>query len=270
LPQTGELGRDGPYKAAPCRGERDFDGLVRLHNLPPVSFFHAHLAIVKFLLRGQYAGMTVTAKAKGRHHHGALRRALLDAVAEIVIEDGPEAVTLRECARRAGVSHAATAPHFGDKRGLLTAFATEGETRLAETMLAALDTLPGGSPPEARLAAIGRGYIAFARNWPAHFRLKCRANLIDRTNREWCEAAERPFALLSEALDAVAPDLDARARRARLTLAWASVHGFTALRAEGSGSDLWWPEERATMVAEDLLALIVSACTSPAPTRQTE
>ncbi|MFY8155569.1 MAG: hypothetical protein ACOVLI_01750, partial [Rhabdaerophilum sp.] len=62
----------------------------------------------------------------------------------------------------------------------------------------------------------------------------------------------------------------ARARRARLTLAWASVHGFCALRAEGSGSDLWRPEERAAAVAEDLLALIVSACTSPAPTRQTE
>jgi len=44
--------------------------------------------------------MAVTTKARGRHHHGALRRALLDAVAEIVLETGPEAVTLRECARR--------------------------------------------------------------------------------------------------------------------------------------------------------------------------
>ena len=67
--------------------------------------------------------MTVTPKCRGRHHHGDLRRALLDAVAEIVLAAGPEAVTLRECARRAGVSHSAAAPHFGDKRGLLTAFA---------------------------------------------------------------------------------------------------------------------------------------------------
>lgn len=257
-------------RAPPCGGEEGLAGRAQFSNLPTESLSHAYLAIVKFLLCGQYDLMTVTAKVKGRHHHGALRRALLDAVAEIVLEDGPEAVTLRECARRAGVSHSAAAPHFGDKRGLITAFATEGETRLAESMLTALGALPEEAGPEARLAAAGRGYIAFARSWPAHFRLMGRGNLIDRTNRDWCEAAERTFALLSEALDAVAPDLDARARRARLTLAWASVHGFCALRAEGSGSDLWRPEERAAAVAEDLLALIVSACTSPAPTRQTE
>ncbi|MBX9700120.1 MAG: TetR/AcrR family transcriptional regulator, partial [Acetobacteraceae bacterium] len=58
--------------------------------------------------------MAVTRKRHGQHHHGDLRRALLDAVAELVLEVGPDAVTLRECARRAGVSHSAAAPHFGD------------------------------------------------------------------------------------------------------------------------------------------------------------
>ncbi|MCZ8146434.1 MAG: helix-turn-helix domain containing protein, partial [Roseomonas sp.] len=134
--------------------------------------------------------MTVTAKAKGRHHHGALRRALLDAVAEIVLEDGPEAVTLRECARRAGVSHSAAAPHFGDKRGLLTAFAAEGETRLAGAMHTMLDALPEGAGPEARMAATGRGYIAFARTCPAYFRLMCRTDLIDQADPAWRAEAE--------------------------------------------------------------------------------
>jgi len=228
-----------------------------------VSMSHAGVTIVKLSVSHQIGGMTVIAKLKGRHHHGALRRALLDAVAEIVLEDGPEAVTLRECARRAGVSHSAAAPHFGDKRGLLTAFAAEGEARLAGAMHMMLDALPEGAGPEARMAATGRGYIAFARACPAHFRLMSRGDLIDQTDPAWRAEAERTFALLTEAMEAVSPNLDARARRARLTLAWAGVHGYCSLIAEGVGGDLWKPEERAAEVAEDLIALIVAACATP-------
>lgn len=207
--------------------------------------------------------MSVTPKAKGRHHHGALRDALLAAVAEIVLEAGPEAVSLRECARRAGVSHSAAAPHFGDKRGLLTAFAIEGEQRLAQAMRDAMAALPAGADAPARLAATGRGYIAFARANPAHFRLMFRAELINRADPAWQQAVGAAFAILSEAMVAVAPGLEARALRARLTLAWAGVHGFCTLRAEGAGGALWSPEDRAAEVAEDLLALIVAACAAP-------
>jgi len=101
--------------------------------------------------------ISVTPKAKGRHHHGALRDALLGAVAEIVLEHGPEAVTLRECARWAGVSDSAATPHFGDKRGLFTAFAAEGEQRLAAAMEWALAALPEGAGAADRLAATGCG-----------------------------------------------------------------------------------------------------------------
>jgi AcrR family transcriptional regulator len=205
--------------------------------------------------------MSVTPKAEGRHHHGALRRALLDALGEIVLERGPDAVTLRECARRAGVSHSAAAPHFGDKRGLLTAFAVEGEGRLAQAMEDALAALPAEAGPAARLAATGRGYIAFARASPAHFRLMFRADLLDRTDPAWREATGRAFTLLSDAMAALVPGMDAGTRRARLALAWSGVHGFCALRAEGSGGDLW-----TTDVAEDLVALIVAACAAPTRT----
>jgi AcrR family transcriptional regulator len=209
--------------------------------------------------------MPVLPKAEGRHHHGALRRALLDAVAEIVREQGPEAVTLRECARRAGVSHSAAAPHFGDKRGLLTAFATEGAERLAAAMRAALAALPAGADAAARLAATGRGYIAFARAHPAHFRLMFRSDLIGREDAAWRAASPAPFRLLAEAMEAVAPGMDARERRARLTLAWAGVHGFCTLRAEGAGPELWPSEPRAREAAEDMLALIVAACAVRSP-----
>jgi AcrR family transcriptional regulator len=223
------------------------------------------LTVVKFCPQGQDRSMPVTPKAEGRHHHGALRRALLDAVAEIVLERGPEAVTLRECARRAGVSHSAAAPHFGDKRGLLTTFAAEGEERLAAAMRAALAALPEGAEPAARLAAAGRGYIAFARANPAHFRLMFRAELLDRTDLAWREAGQHSFAILAAAMEALVPGMDPRQRRARLTLAWAGVHGYCTLRAEGVGADLWTPEARAAEAAEDMLALIVAACAAPTP-----
>src|SRR6186713_342124 len=60
------------------------------------------------------------------YHHGDLPRALLEAAVEAIAEVGPAAVSLRDLARRAGVSHAAPAHHFGDKAGLLTALAIEG------------------------------------------------------------------------------------------------------------------------------------------------
>jgi AcrR family transcriptional regulator len=199
--------------------------------------------------------MSVTPKAEGRHHHGALREALLQAVAEIVLERGPDAVTLRECARRAGVSHSAAAPHFGDKRGLLTAFAIEGEGRLVAAMRAELAGLPDGADAAARLGATGRGYVAFAGRNPAHFRLMFRAELIDRDDPAWRDAVGGSFAILSDAMEALVPGLDARARRARLALAWAGVHGFCTLRAEGAGGGMWTQE-----AAEDVVALLVAAC----------
>ncbi|MBU8537217.1 TetR/AcrR family transcriptional regulator [Falsiroseomonas tokyonensis] len=204
--------------------------------------------------------MSVTPKARGRHHHGDLRRALLDAVAEIVQESGPEAVTLRECARRAGVSHSAATPHFGDKRGLMTAFATEQSQRLREAMEAAVAALPAEAHPAEHLAATGRGYMAFVRDNPAHFRLMFRTDLIDTADPAWAEASSRARDPLDTAMRALVPGADDRAMRARLALAWAGVHGFCTLRAEAPRSDLWYPPPREAEVAEDLLALLLAAC----------
>jgi AcrR family transcriptional regulator len=202
--------------------------------------------------------MTLTPKARGRHHHGDLRRALLDAVAEIVLEAGPEAVTLRECARRAGVSHSAAAPHFGDKRGLLTAFATERSDRLRAAMEAAVAALPPGADAHAVLAATGHGYLAFARDNPAHFRLMFRTELIDTADPAWRQAATSARLPLDRAMAALLPAADARTLRARLALAWAAVHGFCTLRTELPANPFWTPD-----VAEDLIDLLVRACALP-------
>ena len=207
--------------------------------------------------------MTATPKPKGRHHHGALRRALLDAVVDIVLEAGPDAVSLRECARRVGVSHSAAAPHFGDLRGLLTSFATEGSLRLAQAMRDAVAALPPDADARARLAATGRGYMVFARNNPAHFRLMFRTDLVNMADTALQEAEQASWAPLAEAMAGHVPGADGRALRARLALAWAAIHGFCSLRAEGAGGDLWNPEDRAQEVADDLIALILAACAMP-------
>lgn len=87
--------------------------------------------------------------AKAPYHHGDLRRAVMAAAATLIAEEGVEAVSLREVARRTGVSHAAPAHHFGDERGLFTAIAAEGHDLLA-------DALAGG-PPDAPAPPQGTG-----------------------------------------------------------------------------------------------------------------
>jgi AcrR family transcriptional regulator len=69
------------------------------------------------------------------YHHGDLRRAVLDAAVAAIAESGPAALSLRDLARRAEVSHAAPAHHFGDKAGVLTALAAEGYALLADALL---------------------------------------------------------------------------------------------------------------------------------------
>src|SRR5262249_42865731 len=72
------------------------------------------------------------------YHHGRLRAALLTEAERVLREDGIEALSLRELARRAGVSHAAPRRHFTDRQALLDALAEAGFTRLADEMHAAI------------------------------------------------------------------------------------------------------------------------------------
>jgi AcrR family transcriptional regulator len=105
------------------------------------------------------------AKTPPPYHHGNLRKALLDAAVALISEAGPQAFTLREAARRAGVSHNAPYRHFASKDELLAAVAAEGFERLAAAMRRA--TATGKSPLE-RLELCGCGYVEFALRWPHH------------------------------------------------------------------------------------------------------
>lgn len=93
------------------------------------------------------------------YHHGRLRAVLLAEAEQTLREDGIEALSLRDLARRAGVSHAAPRRHFADRQALLDALAEAGFTRLAGEVSAAIDS--GGDYP-ARLHAAAVAYVRFA------------------------------------------------------------------------------------------------------------
>src|SRR6476620_11034493 len=109
------------------------------------------------------------AKAEKPYHHGELREALVAAGSALLEEKGLRGFTLRECARRAEVSHAAPAHHFASIDDLLAEIATRGFGELTAAMSA--EARRAGSDPAARLVGQGVGYMAFAAANPMLFRL---------------------------------------------------------------------------------------------------
>lgn len=131
-------------------------------------------------------------KPKRPYHHGDLKRALLDAALELVRTQGAEAFTLREVARRAGVSHNAPYRHFRDRGELLAAVAVEGYERLTQSMVKAAES---ATTPSDRFLQCGFGFLQFALRYPEHFKV-----IFDTPQRyEYPEArvaGERTFGTL--------------------------------------------------------------------------
>jgi len=176
------------------------------------------------------------------YHHGDLREALLVAAETLLQEGGPAAVTLRACARRAGVSHAAPQHHFKDLADLLAEVAARGFDRLTETLRAG--PLVAGQNPEARFIAVSRVYVGFARSDPALFRLMFRTDALNAENSALSTAARQAYATMSDSValqrgSAVvsADDLKLRLQDSAfmedILLAWSHMHGFALLLLEG-------------------------------------
>jgi len=107
--------------------------------------------------------------ARKGYHHGDLRRALVEAALELAHEGGMEQVSVREAARRAGVSPAAPFRHFPDRAALLTAVAEEAMRRFRAEIDRALRRAP--DEPLERLEAIGAAYLRWALRNPTHFEI---------------------------------------------------------------------------------------------------
>jgi len=118
------------------------------------------------------------ARSRTRYHHGNLRAALIEATEQLIEESGPESVTVREAARRAGVSSGAPFRHFPNRTALMTAVAEQGMTRLLAEVERAL-TRTAGADPVTRCAAFGEAYFRWVERNPTQFRVISARNLID-------------------------------------------------------------------------------------------
>jgi AcrR family transcriptional regulator len=168
------------------------------------------------------------------YHHGALRDALIAATEALIAERGAQGFSLREVARRSGVSPAAPAHHFGDAAGLLAAVAKVAFDQLTAALVAG--NARGGDDALERLCEQGVGYVGFALTWPGRFDVMFRAGLF-RKDEALAASAQAAYRVLEDgirALCALAPGtpLDATQLHA-LRAAWSMVHGFANLMLAG-------------------------------------
>jgi AcrR family transcriptional regulator len=160
-----------------------------------------------------------TSKRKARtYHHGDLRSSVLQAAGEILEKEGLDAVTLREVARRAGVSHNAPSRHFADREALLAALAGEGFVKLGQ---AQREAASAGGP-----RGLGEAYVRFALGHPQRFRLMFGGRIAVTSHPVLKEAALKTFNAVAEVLASSVPG---PAARDAAVAAWSLVHGLAML-----------------------------------------
>lgn len=179
------------------------------------------------------------------YHHGNLREVLLKAALRLISEVGPTAFTLREVARRAGVSHNAPYRHFRDRDELMAAVSTEGYGELTRTML---DAVKPESSALARLKLAGLAYVKFALRRPEHFTVMFDAPASKPSEKlcfnpsqmkikypEAAEAAEKSFRTLKNLVTACQQDgvMPSGDTKEFALLAWTMVHGIAKLAITG-------------------------------------
>lgn len=167
------------------------------------------------------------------YHHGNLRRALVETASAMLREDKGWQFTLREVARRAGVSHAAPYKHFPDKASLLLELALRGFDQLGQEMKTAITPRPRSARKE--LLAAADAYIAFGVNNPSLYRLMFST---DAGDPHVAHLSERALAALGVVQDMLARGQQSGAFKRRplpgqAAACWAQVHGITMLSIEG-------------------------------------
>ncbi|GIK49348.1 MAG: TetR/AcrR family transcriptional regulator [Hyphomonadaceae bacterium] len=159
-----------------------------------------------------------------------LRRTILDASLDLIAAEGLEGFSMREVARRAGVSHQAPYHHFPDREAIMAAIVAEGFQRLRDDSIAAIE---GESDPYARMQAMGRAYIRFALHNPAHFKLMFRSEHVREDRHDDARAgAQSAYDVLLQLAGHVAAKSGQRTELVVLT-AWSMVHGLATLMLEG-------------------------------------
>jgi AcrR family transcriptional regulator len=192
--------------------------------------------------------------ARKPYHHGSLRQALLDAALEIVAERGPSALSIREAASRAGVSHAAPKRHFATVTELHCAVAQDGYRRLREHLLERAAGDPGAAPLQT-LAILGVAYVEFAVANTGHFRAMFHSAVSDpASSPSLADAAGAAFDVLVDAIARCQRAGDVRDGPPRqLALgAWSIVHGLAILAVEHQLANRGFTSEDPIALAADV------------------
>lgn len=195
------------------------------------------------------------------YHHGDLRRAIIETALTLLAEEQDWQFTLREIARRIGVSHAAPYKHFPDKGALLAELAMQGFEQLGQAMRAA-DTPPSRTVVAAFRAA-ATAYVQFGLRNPALYRLMFSAQAGDAAS---VHASERVMGTLGVLLELLTRGQQAGVFRRRplqgqAAACWAQVHGLTLLAIEG----LLLPQKVGAKPLEAALATLLEGLQAPPP-----
>jgi AcrR family transcriptional regulator len=167
--------------------------------------------------------------ARATYHHGDLARAVREATVAVLAEQGAEALSLREVARRVGVNHRALYRHFEDKRALLAAVAEDGYRDLAAAMRAAVEAR-GTEDAVDRLVALGEGYLRYARQERARYEVMFGPRLNEDERFPTLEAAiTDAVRVVGAELKRAAPEASSVARRDAGIALWSAVHGLSSL-----------------------------------------
>jgi AcrR family transcriptional regulator len=166
------------------------------------------------------------------YHHGNLREALLQGAVRVIAEVGPAAFTLREVARRAGVSHNAPYRHFRDKDALLAAVAAQGFRELTRAMQEAGQRQ---SHALCKLKQSGLAYVTFAIRRPEHFTVMFDASVITSKDSEYLQASQEAFQTLVNYIRTCQEEgqMPAGNTLERALYAWSLVHGIAKLAVAG-------------------------------------
>jgi AcrR family transcriptional regulator len=194
-------------------------------------------------------------KPAGAYHHGGLREALLTEALKLIEQRGPDQLSLRELARRLGVSSAAPYHHFANRTDLLKALALSGFECLERFMREDMEQV--GDSPNEHLRALGRGYLRFAMQHPFQFRLMFRSDpLLQSHSHE--HADDGAFGLLRDVVIACLK----RAGRTEedpmpsILAMWAGVHGIAALRLDGPLNKVVSSAEEVETLCQQALAVL--------------
>ena len=212
-----------------------------------------------------------TAASRDGYHHGALRAALIEASEAVLAERGVEGFSLREVARRSGVSPAAPAHHFGDANGLLTAVATAAFDGLTAALVAG--DKRGGDDAVACLREQGVGYVGFALRYPGRFGLMFRCGMPkDDALLLSAHAAFGALEMGVRKLYGVAPPTPLAPTQWNALLSiWSVVHGFAHLALAGQFDEFAPPAGREALLRKTLAPLLdvhLAALSPPAAKRR--